>query len=59
MSTHSMFLWRNKKNNNTFWWKKVPYLELWNLSRREYLFHTVFPLTIWDTLTPYYTCPKV
>ena len=30
MSTHNMFLWRNigKKNINTFWLKKVPYLEL-------------------------------
>ena len=26
----SKFLWRNKKNNNTFLLRKVPYLELWH-----------------------------
>ena len=26
MGTHNMFLWRNKKNINTFWLKKMPYL---------------------------------
>ena len=29
MSTHSVFLWRLKKNINTFWLKKVPYDERW------------------------------
>ena len=29
MNTHNMFLLRNKKNINTFWLKKAPYLELW------------------------------
>ena len=24
-----MFLWRNKKNIDTFWLKKAPYLQLW------------------------------
>ena len=28
MSTHSMFSWRNNKNNHAFWLKKAPYLEL-------------------------------
>ena len=28
MSSCNMFLWRNKKNFNSFWLKKVPYLEL-------------------------------
>ena len=30
MSTHNMFLWRNKKNINTFGLKKAPYLVLYN-----------------------------
>ena len=29
MSTHNMFLWRNKKNLTTVCLKKAPYLELW------------------------------
>ena len=33
-----MFLWRNKKNINTFWLKNMPYLEL-SLSRYKY-FHS-------------------
>ena len=28
MSTTTYFLWRNKKNFNTFWLKKASYLEL-------------------------------
>ena len=28
MSTHNMFLWRNKKNTSTFGLKKAPYQEL-------------------------------
>ena len=33
MSTHNMFLWRNKKNISTFWLKKVSYLELWTSTK--------------------------
>ena len=28
MSTHNMFLWRNKKDIRIFWMKKVPFLLL-------------------------------
>ena len=29
--TQHMFSSRNKKNIDTFWWKKVPYQELWSM----------------------------
>ena len=30
MSIHNMFSWKNKKNVDTFGWKKAPFLELWH-----------------------------
>ena len=37
MSTHNMFSWRNKKNINTFGFKKASYQELWG-THKKYLY---------------------
>ena len=62
MSTQNMFPWRNKKNINIFWLKKMPYqyLEL------AYLAYTVKPVLVVTSIKqptcikqPEEGCPKI
>ena len=72
MSTHNICFHAEIRKINTFWLKKVPYLELWSTAGSLLIFfecvicviihidetYRIYP-KYWDTLSTYHDCPKI